>query len=262
MTSASARTARLASSQRTPSAMSCRRWVSTLWRTPPGAVPIRETSTTPRATQTVCTRNGHTIALANRSAPNAGPTSWLRVMKPVWMRTLAMPRSAFATSIGVRVIVAVSANTSAVASAKSATSTSQMLTWPVTTTVPSTVRTRTRTPSMAITSTRRSRRSASAPPNRPKSSHGSCSITAEAATRTGFRVCEATRRGPAASIRPSPRLVVRSSPPANGSRCRASPASGSRRDVSQACGPRVARDVLQAGFRRAASGRSPPPSSR
>ena len=144
----------------------------------------------------------------NRSAPIAGPISWLTVTKPAMIRALAMPRSAFSTSIGASVPVVASAKTSAVPSTNSVAITSQMSTSPVTMTTHSPTRTTVRSESTAITSSRRSSRSASAPATRPNSSHGSCPATAAPATSNGLWVCEATSSGPAAIISPSPRLVV------------------------------------------------------
>ena len=128
MVSASVRTGGLPSSQRTPSAMSWRTWLSTSSRTAPGGVPIREISTTPTATKTVVSMKGNAVALAKSSAPTAGPTSWLAVTAPAMMRALAMPRSRLSTSIGTRVAPVASANTSAAPSARSAASTTAMLT--------------------------------------------------------------------------------------------------------------------------------------
>ena len=124
------------------------------------------------------------------------------------IRALAMPRSAFSTSIGVSVPVVASANTSAVPSTNIATSTSQMETCPVTMTTHRPARTSVRSESTTITITRRSSRSASAPATRPSSSHGSSEATTALDTSTGLCVCEATSSGPAATIRPSPRLLA------------------------------------------------------
>ncbi len=145
---------------------------------------------------------------ANRNAPTAGPMSWLTVTKPAMIRALAMPRSAFSTSIGVSVPVVTSAKTSAVPSANIATRTNVMSTCPVTITTHSPARTIARSASTTITIRRRSSRSASAPATSPKTSHGSCEATAAPATSRGLWVCDATNSGPAAIIRPSPRLLT------------------------------------------------------
>ncbi len=145
---------------------------------------------------------------AKRKAPSAGPISWLTVTNPAIMRALAMPRSAFSTSIGASVPDVASAKTSAVPSTNSVTITSQMSTCPVTMTTQSPSRTAVRSESTTITSSRRSSRSASAPATSPNSSHGSCQAMAAPATSTGLWVCEATSSGPAATIRPSPRLLA------------------------------------------------------
>ena len=128
--------------------------------------------------------------------------------KPNWIRELAIPRSGLSTSIGSSVPVVESAKTSATPTRNIAPMTSQMLTCPERITAQSPTSTTARAPSIAITSTRRSRRSAIAPATSPKSSQGSWKATAAAATSTGLRVCDATSSGPAAIIRPSPRLVV------------------------------------------------------
>ena len=131
------------------------------------------------------------------------------------------------TSIGSRVAVDESAKTSAVPTRNIATMTSQMLTWPVQITAHSPASTTARAPSMAITSTRRSSRSAIAPATSPRTSHGSWKDIAAAATSTGLRVCEATSSGPAAIIRPSPRLVVHDD------------ATSQRKEVPSRCGKTV-----------------------
>ena len=95
-------------------------------------MPIRETSTAPRATATAWTLNGSAVPSVKNRAPSAGPTSWLTVTKPAISRALAMPRSALSTSIGASVPDVVSAKTSAVPSRNIATMTRPMPTWPVT----------------------------------------------------------------------------------------------------------------------------------
>ena len=208
ITSASVRTGRLPISQRSPSAMSWRTCVSTFSRTAPLGVPIRLTSTAPSATQVAWRTNGTAIPTENRNAPSAGPMSWLTVTKPAMSRALAMPRSGFSTSIGVRVPVVASAKTSAVPRANIVTSTNQMLTCPVTMTTQRKARTTVRIESTTMTIRRLSSRSASAPATSPSSSHGSCEATAAPATASGLCVCEATSSGPAATINPSPRLLA------------------------------------------------------
>ena len=156
--------------------------------------------------------NGSAVAVVKSSAPTAGPTSWLAVTAPAMMREFAMPRSRLSTSIGTSVPPVASANTSAVPSARSAASTTAMLTCPVTITVQSRASTTTRTPLAAMMIRRRSSRSASAPAKSPTTSQGSWSAMAAEATRSGSRVWEATSSGPAASRRPSPRLVTHDDP--------------------------------------------------
>ena len=208
ITRARVRTGPLAASHRTPSAMSWRTWVSTSSRTAPRGVVIRDTRTTPSTTHTVWIRNGYAMPAAKITAPSAGPTRWLAVRKPTWMRALATPRSGLSTSIGTSVFVAESANTSASPTRNIATMTNQMLTCSVTITMHRPTSTTARAASMTITSTRRSRRSAMAPARSPNTNHGSWKDMAAAATSSGLRVWEATSSGPAAIISPSPRLVA------------------------------------------------------
>ena len=133
--------------------------------------------------------------------------------KPAWIRALAMARSSRRTSIGSSVCEALSAKTSAVASRKSATSTT---------------RDRDRAgddrygddaedqrPARvdgARPSARRSRRSESAPAYSPNSSGGSHWTSAARETTKALFVWEATSSGPAASAKPSPRLLVHDDP--------------------------------------------------
>jgi hypothetical protein len=112
------------------------------------------------------------------------------------------------TSIGISVPDAVSTNTSAVPIRNSAPSTTAMLTTPVRIVAQRATRTTAR--SRLATTTRRSRsnRSAIAPAWRPNRSHGSIWSSTAIETSAGERDSDATRRGPAASAMPSPRLEV------------------------------------------------------
>ena len=76
---------------------------------------IRLTSSAPAATSTAWPTNG--TPCRSRTAPRrcGGPTSWLSVMNPAWIRELASTRSSRCTSIGSSVCDALSAKTSAVA---------------------------------------------------------------------------------------------------------------------------------------------------
>ena len=107
--------------------------------------------------------NGQAIPIAKRKAPIGGPRIWLATMKPEKIRAFPMPRSSGFTSIGSRVEDVVSAKTSPTPSRNIATRTTVMLTWPVAITTASPPATTTRAPSAAITSRRRSTRSATAP---------------------------------------------------------------------------------------------------
>ena len=173
---------------------------------PRGGVAIRATSSAPSATQSTCTKNGHTVPTAKRNAPTGGPTSWLVVRNPACSRALPTPRSSRGTSIGSSVPLAVSANTSATPNRNVVTSTTVTSTQPVTMLTHRTATTRARNRSATTTSSRRSTRSAIAPAHSPNSSHGSRWSTAAMATSTGLRVCEATSSGPAARPIPSPRF--------------------------------------------------------
>jgi hypothetical protein len=148
------------------------------------------------------------VPVAKSAAPIGGPANWFTVTRPAIRRELAIPRSALSTSIGTNVLDAVSANVSAVPNRNMTTSTTAMFTQPVTIVTVSTVSTTVRIRSTATTTRRRSSRSAMTPAFSPKSSHGRrCSGTA-IATSSGSLVWEATSSGPAASVIPSPRLLI------------------------------------------------------
>ena len=204
--STSVRTAAWCRTQRNPSAMSWRTWLSMLRSRPCAGSTMRDTSTAPSATRTAWVRNGSAIAVANSAAPIGGPASWLTVMKPVWRRELPTARSWRSTSIGSSVLVVLSANTSAVPSRNIATSTIAIETVPLITASASSTSTTARSRSTVTTMSRRSRRSATAPACRPKRSGGSHCSNAASATRKASWVWDATSSGPAAIAIPSPRF--------------------------------------------------------
>ena len=173
---------------------------------------MREMRTAPSAMHTACTRKGHAVPAANSTAPTAGPTRLFMVSEPAEMRALPMPRSAFDTTIGSRVPVVVSANTSAVPSRNIVTRTTATFTEPVTSIAVRTARTPARTRSTATTSRRRSTRSASTPAYSPNSSQGRNWSSPLIATRNGSEVWDAISSGPAARAMPSPRLLVQDDP--------------------------------------------------
>ena len=230
ITRARVRTGLLPASQRTPSAMSWRTWVSTCSRTAPRGVPMRETRTTPRATQTVWIMNGSAMPAAKITAPSAGPTSWLAVRKPTWMRALAIPRSGLSTSIGSRVPVEESAKTSASPTRNIAAMTSQMLTCPVritthspaSTTRPGAVHRHHQHPPVEAVGHRARRRG-----RRPATAAGRTSPRRRRAPGCG------SARRPAAARRPSSGRRrgwwSTTTRPASGTRCRAAAGRPSRR---------------------------------
>ncbi len=169
-----------------------------------GRTTMRDTSTAPRAKQAAFAVNGSAIPTANRNAPIGGVSSWFTRMSAPWSRALAMPRSRGRTRRGSRLLLLTSANVSATPRTKSVPRTMAMVTLPVTMVAARTPRTAARPRFMAMTRRRRSYRSATAPATAPKSSGGSVEARSAIDTRSGSCVCDATRRGPAASTTPSP----------------------------------------------------------
>ena len=70
-------------------------------------------------TSSVSVAKGQARPAANSAAPIGGPASWLSVRNPVCRRALAMARSSRSTSIGSRVWLVLSANTSLTATSPS-----------------------------------------------------------------------------------------------------------------------------------------------
>src|SRR4051812_41079765 len=168
---------------------------------------MRETSSTPKPTSTACAANGQADPTVNRAAPMGGPTSWLTVMKPTWMRELARARSSRSTSMGSSVLVVLSAKTSAVARRNRVPSTSPIDTVPVAIAMLRRTRSAARATSTVMTISLRLMRSESAPAQTPNSRGGShCRVAAEAMSRALW-VSDATSSGPAASEMPSPVLL-------------------------------------------------------
>ena len=90
MVSTSVRTAAWRRTHRSPSAMSCRTWVSRTSSRPCGGTAIRATSSAPAPTSTAMPTIGSAAPIANSAAPIGGPASWLTVMNPACSRALAM----------------------------------------------------------------------------------------------------------------------------------------------------------------------------
>ena len=127
MVSTRVRTAAWCRTQRTPSAMSCRRWVVCVSARCGGSDDRGRPAPPPRRRAVPRPRTASACPTANRNAPSGGPTSWLTVTNPAMIRLFASARSSRCTSIGTSVLDALSANVSAVPSRNIATSTSQIV---------------------------------------------------------------------------------------------------------------------------------------